>query len=107
MNREPVPARVVDVTDQKVTTGEPTTAGVARRVWKSIFPRPIVPRTERERRKTILDVFVLHLRPVRVRRSTLPYTHTFGLGGSSLVLISLMVATGTLMMFAYEPTPER
>ncbi|MDX2438536.1 MAG: cytochrome b N-terminal domain-containing protein, partial [Acidobacteriota bacterium] len=46
-------------------------------------------------------------RPVRVRRSTLPYTHTFGLGGSSLVLISLMVATGTLMMFAYEPTPER
>jgi quinol-cytochrome oxidoreductase complex cytochrome b subunit len=95
------------VTEQKVTTGEPTTAGAARRVWKSVFPRPIVPRTERERRKTILDFFVLHLRPVRVRRSTLPYTHTFGLGGSSLVLISLMVATGTLMMFAYEPTPER
>ena len=65
-----------------------------------------MPRTERERRKTILDFFVLHLRPVRVRRSTLPYTHTFGLGGSSLVLISLMVVTGVLMMFAYEPTPE-
>jgi len=81
--------------------------GAVRRVWRSVFPRPIVPKTERERRKTILDFFVLHLRPVRVRQSTLPYTHTFGLGGSSLVLISLMVATGVLMMFAYEPTPER
>ncbi len=81
--------------------------GAARRVWRSIFPRPIVPKTERERRKTILDVFVLHLRPVRVRRSTLAYTHTFGLGGSSAVLIFLMVVTGVLMMFGYEPTPER
>ena len=38
-------------------------------VWRSIFPRPIVPRTDRERRKAILDFFVLQLRPVRVRRS--------------------------------------
>ena len=81
--------------------------GIFLRIWRSVFPRPIVPRTEKERRKTILDFFVLHARPVRVRRSTLPYAHTFGLGGSSLVLISLMVATGGLMMFAYEPTPER
>jgi len=76
-------------------------------VWRSAFPRPIVPRTERERRRTIFDFFVLHLRPPRVRRSTLPYTHTFGLGGSSLVLIGVMIATGALMMLAYEPTPER
>jgi len=81
--------------------------GVLRRVWRSVFPRPIVPRTERERRKTILEFFLLHLRPVRVRRSTLPYTHTFGLGGSSLTLIGLMIATGTLLMLAYEPTPDR
>jgi len=75
-------------------------------VWRSVFPRPIVPHTERERRKTILDFFVLHLRPVRVRRSTLKYTHTFGLGGSSLVLIGLMFATGVLMILVYEPTPD-
>ncbi len=93
--------------DTKNIGGEEPREGAVRRVWHSVFPGPIVPRTERERRKTILDFFVLHLRPVRVRRSTLPYTHTFGLGGSSAVLISLMVATGTLMMFAYEPTPER
>ena len=81
--------------------------GVLLRIWRSVFPRPIVPRTERERRKTILDFFVLHMRPVRVRRSTLPYTHTLGLGGSSLVLISLMIGTGVLLMLGYEPTPER
>ena len=80
--------------------------GFFTEVWRSVFPRPIVPRTERERRKTILDFFVLHLRPVRVRRSTLRYTHTFGLGGSSLVLIGLMVATGVLMILVYEPTPD-
>jgi quinol-cytochrome oxidoreductase complex cytochrome b subunit len=81
--------------------------GLPRRIWRSIFPRPIVPRTERERRKTILEFFVLHMRPVRVRRTTLPYTHTFGLGGSSLTLIGLMVFTGVLLMLAYEPSPER
>ena len=82
-------------------------SGLIVRVWRSVFPRPIVPRTEREQRKTILDFFVLHLRPVRVRQSTLKYTHTFGLGGSSLVLLGLMAATGVLLMLAYEPSPER
>jgi quinol-cytochrome oxidoreductase complex cytochrome b subunit len=77
------------------------------RVWQSIFPKPIVPKTERERHKTVLEFFVLHMRPVRVRRSTLPYTHTFGLGGSSLTLIALMIGTGLLLMLAYEPSPER
>jgi quinol-cytochrome oxidoreductase complex cytochrome b subunit len=79
--------------------------GFVSRVWRSIFPRPIVPRNERERRRTILEFLVLHFRPVRVRRSTLRYTHTFGLGGSSLVLFGLMVATGVLLMLAYEASP--
>lgn len=81
-------------------------SGVILRVWRSVFPRPIIPRTERDQRKTILDFFVLHARPVRVRQSTLKYTHTFGLGGSSLVLFGLMVATGVLLMLAYEPSPD-
>jgi quinol-cytochrome oxidoreductase complex cytochrome b subunit len=81
--------------------------GVLAEIWRSIFPRPIVPRTERDRRRTILEFFALHMRPVRVRRSTLPYTHTFGLGGSSLTLIGLMICTGVLLMLAYEPSPER
>ncbi len=77
------------------------------RIWRSVFPQPIVRRTEKERRRAILDFFVLHLRPVRVRRTTLSYPHTFGLGGSSLTLIALLIATGALLMLAYEPSPER
>jgi len=36
----------------------------------------------------------------------LPFTHTFGLGGMSLVLVGMLMATGVLLMLAYEPTPE-
>ena len=92
--------------DLATTSEKGPRPGLIGRVWRSVFPRPIVPRTEREQRKTILDFFVLHLRPVRVRQSTLKYTHTFGLGGSSLVLFGLMVATGVLLMLAYEPSPD-
>ncbi|MEJ2582181.1 MAG: cytochrome b N-terminal domain-containing protein, partial [Acidobacteriota bacterium] len=90
-----------------VQTGDEERRNLAAEIWRSIFPRPIVPRTERDQRRTIIEYFVLHMRPVRVRKNTLRYTHTFGLGGSSLTLIGLMVFTGVLLMLAYEPSPER
>jgi quinol-cytochrome oxidoreductase complex cytochrome b subunit len=55
----------------------------------------------------VLDHLVLHLRPVRVPVRTLPFTHTFGLGGMSAVLILLLILSGVLLMFVYEPSPER
>jgi quinol-cytochrome oxidoreductase complex cytochrome b subunit len=51
--------------------------------------------------------FFLHMRPNRLPAPTLRYTHTFGLGGMSAVLVVLLVLTGSLMMLAYEPTPDR
>ena len=92
---------------ESTSGSEGRSEGMLLRIWRSVFPRPIVPRTERDRRKTIIDFFVLHMRPVRVRRKTLAYTHTFGLGGSSLVLILMMIGTGVLLMLGYEPSPER
>jgi len=50
---------------------------------------------------------VLHLRPRQVSARAIKLTHTFGLGGMALVLVFLLLFTGILMMFAYEPTPER
>jgi quinol-cytochrome oxidoreductase complex cytochrome b subunit len=35
---------------------------------------------------------------------TLAFTHTFGLGGMCLVAFLLLVATGVLLLFAYEPS---
>lgn len=76
------------------------------RILKSVFPRPVLPRTDGDRRRTILEFLILHMRPVRVRRSTIRYSHTLGLGGMSLVLIGLLMASGILLMLAYDPSPE-
>jgi quinol-cytochrome oxidoreductase complex cytochrome b subunit len=78
---------------------------VLHRIWSSIAQRPVAARTEQDRKWAVVNNFILHFRPVRVPARALAYTHTFGLGGMSLVLILLLVATGTLMMFVYEPAP--
>jgi quinol-cytochrome oxidoreductase complex cytochrome b subunit len=49
---------------------------------------------------------VQHARPVRVPEAALRFTHTFGLGGMALVLFLVLLGTGLLMIFVYEPTPE-
>ena len=92
------------MTDREKSEKRP---GLGRRIWRSVFRGPIYPRDDRERRWVVFNTFVLHLRPIRVPAKTLRYTHTWGLGGMSLVLFVLLVATGVLMMFVYEPTPER
>ena len=50
---------------------------------------------------------ILHTRPSLVSVKAMRFTHTFGLGGMSLVLFMLLVGTGLLMIFVYEPSPER
>jgi quinol-cytochrome oxidoreductase complex cytochrome b subunit len=55
----------------------------------------------------VRQYFFLHMRPNRLPAATLRYTHTFGLGGSSAVLAVLLILTGSLMMTAYEPSPDR
>jgi quinol-cytochrome oxidoreductase complex cytochrome b subunit len=79
--------------------------GLGLRIWRSVFRGPLVPTTDRERRWVVFNTLLLHFRPTQLPARTLPYTHTFGLGGMSLVLVLLLFATGILMMFVYEPTP--
>jgi quinol-cytochrome oxidoreductase complex cytochrome b subunit len=77
-----------------------------RRVWQSIVLRgPVLPRDDRERAFVTIHTLLLHLRPVKVPASTIRFTHTFGLGGSSLVLITILAVSGILLMLAYQPTP--
>ncbi len=63
------------------------------------------PKTDAERARTVVGTFVLHLRPVRVPEATVRFTHTFGLGGMSLVLLSVLAVTGSLLMLGYTPVP--
>jgi len=66
---------------------------------------PAAPATDAERARTVVGTFVLHLRPVRVPAAAIRFTHTFGLGGMSLVLLSVLALTGSLLMLAYTPAP--
>lgn len=50
--------------------------------------------------------FLYHLHPPRVPQNVLKFTHTWGLGGSALVLVLMQIITGVLLLFAYSPTPE-
>jgi len=86
--------------------GDDSAGTMLSRISDSVVSRPIVPRSDADRRRTILEFLVLHMRPVRVRRSTLRLTHTFGLGGMSLVLVALLMISGILLMLAYDPSPE-
>jgi quinol-cytochrome oxidoreductase complex cytochrome b subunit len=81
--------------------------GALERVWRSIFRMPLSPESDRDRKRIVFHHLVLHFRPLSLPRATLRYTHTFGLGGMSLVLFSLLAGTGILLMFVYEPSPER
>lgn len=77
-----------------------------RRLWDSAVLRgPLVPRSDRERALLTVHTLILHLRPVRLPARTLRFTHTFGLGGSSLVLIAVLAFSGLLMMLVYQPVP--
>ncbi len=81
--------------------------GLFNRIWASVFRGPIYPRNDRDRKRVVLNNLLLHFRPTSLPKRTLKYTHTFGLGGMSLVLVTVLFATGILLMFAYEPSPER
>ena len=88
------------------TKEEQRADGLLRRIWRSVFRGPIVPTNDRERRWVVFNTLLLHFRPTQLPEKTLRFTHTFGLGGMSLVLVLLLFATGILMMFVYEPSPD-
>ncbi|MDI6879317.1 MAG: cytochrome b N-terminal domain-containing protein [Desulfitobacteriaceae bacterium] len=47
---------------------------------------------------------LLHLHPAKVKKSSLRFTHTFGLGGTALSCFIILVVTGGLLMFYYVPS---
>jgi quinol-cytochrome oxidoreductase complex cytochrome b subunit len=68
------------------------------------FPMDKISGTDK-RKKTPFGL-IFHLHPLKVRRSTLRFTLTFGLGGMAALLVVVQVITGLLLKFHYEPSPE-
>jgi len=76
-----------------------------QQIWRSIFPEPLLPRTDNQRKRFLLKNLVLHFRPATVPHKTLRLSLTWGLGGMAATLVLLQLATGVLLKFVYEPTP--
>ena len=76
---------------------------VGSQVWKSIF-RHGLPESNRTRAETVFYNFFLHLHPVKVRKRSVAFTYTWGLGGMSFGLFIVLVLTGALLMLYYRPS---
>jgi cytochrome b6 len=76
---------------------------VRSQVWRSIF-RHGFPESNRTRAETVFYNFFLHVHPTKVRKRSLKFTYTWGLGGLSFGLFIVLVLTGGLLMLYYRPS---
>jgi len=81
------------------------TLGYFDRIFQSIFPDPLIPKSEKERKRYPTKNLILHFRPATVPEKTLKFSLTWGLGGMAAMLVLLQFGTGLLLKFVYEPTP--
>jgi quinol-cytochrome oxidoreductase complex cytochrome b subunit len=81
------------------------TSGYFHRILQSIFPDPLIPKSDQERKRYLLKNLILHFRPLTIPEKTLKFSLTWGLGGMAAVLIFLQLGTGLLLKFIYVPTP--
>ncbi|VFQ47497.1 cytochrome b N-terminal domain-containing protein [Desulfoluna butyratoxydans] len=80
---------------------------VFSRLRRSISHPPVRPGTEHKRGWAAYENLVLHIHPRRVPLEALRFTLTWGLGGMCAVLFSLLAASGMLLLFVYEPFPDK
>jgi cytochrome b6 len=73
------------------------------KVWRSIF-RHGLPVSNRTRAEAVFYNFFLHIHPTKVRKRSLKYTYTWGLGGLSFGLFIILVLTGAMLMLYYRPS---
>ena len=65
-----------------------------------------LPLTDKIAARTALTNFVLHIHPVRVRKSWIRMSYTLCLGGLSFFLFVVLTVTGLYLMFYYVPSVE-
>ena len=65
-----------------------------------------LPMTDKIAARTALTNFVLHIHPVRVRRSWIRMSYTLCLGGLSFFLFIVLTVTGLYLMFYYVPSTQ-
>lgn len=81
------------------------TLAIENRVWKSFFRHGRVD-TNLNRSLVITSNVLLHLHPVKVRRDSVRFWYTVGLGGTSFLLFIILTVTGILLAFYYVPSTK-
>jgi len=66
-----------------------------------------LPDSDRDRKRMVLNNLVLHIHPPRVPARALKWSFTWGLGGLSAVLFSMLAVTGILLEMNYTPRPPQ
>lgn len=62
---------------------------------------------DRSRMRAVANNLILHLHPTKVPAPALRWSYTWGLGGISALLATMLVVTGVLLMFRYDASVER
>jgi quinol-cytochrome oxidoreductase complex cytochrome b subunit len=78
-----------------------------QRIRYSIFPGMARRSEDQKGYRHWFNSLVLHFRPRTVAEPTLRFSLTWGLGGTATVLVFLLIGTGLLLKFFYEPFPGR
>lgn len=85
----------------------PPSNSFRQRIRQSLFPRPINPESDRERKLMVLDSLILHLHPTSIPERTLKFSLTWGLGGLAALLMTVLIGSGVLLMFNYTPSADQ
>ncbi len=75
-------------------------------VWRAIF-RHGYEDTPLNRSLTPFSNVLYHLHPVKIRKASIKFRYTWGMGGISLLLFVVLTVTGVLLMFYYVPDTGR
>jgi quinol-cytochrome oxidoreductase complex cytochrome b subunit len=75
------------------------------RIWRSFFRHGKVD-SDLNRSLAITSNVVLHLHPVKVRKDSVRFWYTMGLGGLSFLLFLVLVVSGILLAFYYTPSTK-
>jgi quinol-cytochrome oxidoreductase complex cytochrome b subunit len=76
------------------------------RPWRSFF-RHGWPDNPLDRSLVMTSNVFLHLHPVKVRRASIRWSYSFGLGILAVIFFGVLVWTGVLLMIYYVPSVER
>jgi len=66
-----------------------------------------MPVDDRGRMRMVVDSLVLHLHPTKIPVTAMNWTHSWGLGGLSALLMAVLGMTGVVLQNSYTPAPPQ